>query len=146
MKKVISILLSVIIVASSVFGASFAYANGTATDKLEEIQNMPGFVPGENSIIQRNCYGFVSEVCKKLYGVPYAEGLYNNYQVKHNSGNFTTSDTFTSKKQFPMRNLLKMLSISLLQMQLRAILCTMVRSTTLQEKLTLLLFSILIQQ
>lgn len=84
MKKVISILLSVIIVASSVFGASFAYANGTATDKLEEIQNMPGFVPGENSIIQRNCYGFVSEVCKKLYGVPYAEGLYNNYQVKHN--------------------------------------------------------------
>ena len=101
MKKVISILLSVIIVASSVFGASFAYANGTATDKLEEIQNMPGFVPGENSIIQRNCYGFVSEVCKKLYGVPYAEGLYNNYQVKHNSGNFTTSDTFTSKKTIP---------------------------------------------
>lgn len=101
MKKVISLLLSVIILASSVFASANVYANGTATDKLEDIQTISGFVPGENSIVQRNCYGFASEVCKRLYGVAYAEGLYNNYQVKHNSGNFTTSGTFTSTKTVP---------------------------------------------
>lgn len=101
MKKVISLFLSVIILASSVFASTNVYANGTATDKLEDIQKISGFVPGENSIVQRNCYGFVSEVCKRLYGVAYAEGLYNNYQVKHNSGNFTTLGTFTSTKKVP---------------------------------------------
>lgn len=101
MKKAFSVLLSVIIVALSVLGSTAVYANGTATDKLEDIQTVSGFVPGENSIVQRNCYGFASEVCKRLYGVPYAEGLYNNYQVKHNSGNYVTSGTFTSPKTTP---------------------------------------------
>ena len=70
MKKAFSVLLSVIIVALSVLGSTAVYANGTATDKLEDIQTVSGFVPGENSIVQRNCYGFASEVCKRLYGVP----------------------------------------------------------------------------
>ncbi len=101
MKKAFSVLLSAIIIALSVLGSTAVYANGTATDKLENIQTLSGFVPGGNSIIQRNCYGFASEVCKRLYGVSYSEGLYNNYQVKQNSGNYVTTGTYTSTKTVP---------------------------------------------
>lgn len=100
MKKVISVLLSVIITVLTLLGTTAVSAQGTATDKLEDIQTVGGFVPGQNAAAS-NCYAFVSEVCKKLYGVPYAEGLYNNYHVKHNSGNYETTGIFTSPKTVP---------------------------------------------
>lgn len=102
MKRAFSLILSFIMIISVAVSATSIYASDiTATDKLLEIQKQNGFVNGGESIIKGNCYGFVSEVCKKLYGVPYAEGLYNTYQVKQNSGNFVTKAVFTSPKVVP---------------------------------------------
>lgn len=74
MKKVISVLLSMVIAVTTLFGATSVYANGTATDKLEQIETISGYIPGRTAV-SSNCYTFVSKVCQYLYGVPYAEGL-----------------------------------------------------------------------
>lgn len=100
MKKVISVLLSMVIAVTTLFGATSVYANGTATDKLEQIETISGYIPGQTAV-SSNCYTFVSRVCQYLYGVPYAEGLYNNYHVKHNSGNYETTGIYTSPKTVP---------------------------------------------
>lgn len=100
MKKVISVLLSMVIAVTTLFGATSVYANGTATDKLEQIETISGYIPGQTAV-SSNCYTFVSKVCQYLYGVSYAEGLYNNYHVKHNSGNYETTGIYTSPKTVP---------------------------------------------
>ena len=87
LKRIASYVVSLLVIVSMLLGTSTAFALGTATQRLEDIQQITGFVPGENSIVQNNCYGFVSEVCQKLYGVAYKEGLYNNFRVKQSSGN-----------------------------------------------------------
>ena len=96
LKRITSYVVSLLVIVSMLLGTSTAFALGTATQRLEDIQQITGFVPGENSIIQNNCYGFASEVCQKLYGVAYKEGLYNNFRVKQSSGNYQTVGVFTS--------------------------------------------------
>ena len=96
LKRIASYVVSLLVIVSMLLGTSTAFALGTATQRLEDIQQITGFVPGENSIIQNNCYGFASEVCQKLYGVAYKEGLYNNFRVKQSSGNYQTVGVFTS--------------------------------------------------
>ena len=96
LKRIASYVVSLLVIVSMLLGTSTAFALGTATQRLEDIQQITGFVPGESSIIQNNCYGFASEVCQKLYGVAYKEGLYNNFRVKQSSGNYQTVGVFTS--------------------------------------------------
>lgn len=100
MKKIISLFLSVIILFSTASAtASFSYASTKmfAQDKLEEIQKTKGYIPGKTAVVQGNCYGFVSKVCEKLYGVKYdGEGLYGNYRARHETGNYYTVSTMTA--------------------------------------------------
>lgn len=100
MKKIISLLMSLIMIfgiftvnTSVAYSADKVYAQ----DRLEEIQKISGFIPGKTSIITGNCYGFVSKVCEKLYGVEYnGEGLYGNYKCTHSTGNYYTVATLTT--------------------------------------------------
>ena len=105
MKRIISVFLAAVMLFSvnfgntAVFGASKMYAE----EKLESIQKLSGFVPGNTSIVTGNCYAFVSKVCEKLFGTEYQEELYNGYQCKHRTGKFyevallkTTTDTSTA--------------------------------------------------
>lgn len=100
MKKVISLLMSLVIIlgiftvnTSAAYSADKIYAQ----DKLEKIQKISGFIPGKTSIVTGNCYGFVSKVCEKLYGMEYnGEGLYSNYKCTHKTGNYYTVATLTT--------------------------------------------------
>lgn len=94
LKKAISCLLAIVMLVSS-FGAVSAYAKTTALVALQNIQTTTGFVPGKSSKVQGNCYGFISAVCEKLFGVGYnGEGLYSNYLCKHETGNYYTVATY----------------------------------------------------
>lgn len=100
MKKIISLLMSLIMIlgiftvnSTAAYSADKVYAQ----DKLEEIQKISGFIPGKTAIVTGNCYGFVSKVCEKLYGVEYnGEGLYGNYKCTHSTGNYYTVATLTT--------------------------------------------------
>ena len=104
MKRLLSALLVIIMLFSAFPQSAFAAVTvkGYATDRLAEIQTINGFIPGKTSVEQGNCYGFVSRVCELLYEVQYnGEGLYDNYKVKHYSGNYYTVSTFTSANLSP---------------------------------------------
>ena len=105
MKKILSLFLAFMMLfscctlsASSVFAASKGYAE----EKLIEIEKTKGFIPGKDAAVLYNCYGFVSAVCEKLFGVQYnGEGLYDNYKAKHSSGNYYTVATFETSHTSP---------------------------------------------
>lgn len=66
-----------------------------ALDALKKIQTTTGFIPGKTAKVTNNCYGFISAVCEKLYGVGYnGEGLHGNYMCTHSSGNYYTVATY----------------------------------------------------
>lgn len=104
MKKIISIILAFSIALSLFTFSSFSALSASKTyaeDKLVDIQKTSGFIPGKDAKVLGNCYGFISAVCEKLYGVAYQEGLYNNYLVKHQTGNYKTVATFTTSHTTP---------------------------------------------
>lgn len=100
MKKLTSLILAVIMLFSALSVQSAVYASGRefALDHLQTIQKTKGYIPKQTAAVTGNCYGFVSSVCGKLYGVQYnGEGLYNSYQCRHSSGNYKTVSTYKNK-------------------------------------------------
>ena len=104
MKRIQSLFLAFIMLfscctlTSTAFGASKSYAE----DRLLEIEKSSGFIPGKDAAVLNNCYGFVSAVCEKLFGVQYnGEGLYDNYKAKHSTGNYYTVATFETSHTTP---------------------------------------------
>lgn len=84
--------------ALSVQSAAYASGRKFALDRLQTIQKTKGYIPKQTAAVTGNCYGFVSSVCGKLYGVQYnGEGLYNSYKCRHSSGNYKTVSTYTNK-------------------------------------------------
>ena len=105
MKKILSLFLALTMLFSCCFQTvhcALAANKIYAEDRLSEIEKTKGFVPGKDAAVLYNCYGFVSAVCKKLFGVEYnGEGLYDNYKARHSSGNFYTVKTFESANKTP---------------------------------------------
>lgn len=104
MKKILSVFLAAILLFSAFTAQSitaYSAAKPTALEKLESIQKTTGFIPGKTAVVTGNCYAFVSKVCEKLYGVPYQEGLYDNYKVHHYSGNYYTVATYKTTHSSP---------------------------------------------
>ncbi len=97
MKKIISVVSALAIMLTMLtFGTVdvFAEEKQTAEERLAEIQQMNGFVPGETAIVTGNCFRFVCEICEELYGVTYyQEIMYSGYKVKHDTGRFYTVST-----------------------------------------------------
>ena len=77
---------------------------------LETLQTKNGYIPGKSAKVVGNCFGFVSAVCKELYGVTYYnEQMRGSYRYNH-TGNYYTvaSKTFSaanyccpSKRRWP---------------------------------------------
>lgn len=104
MKRIISSVMALIILLSvCVQGlTAFSATKELAIDKLERIQTTTGYIPKKTAAVVGNCYGFIASVCEKLYGVTYnGEGLYNAYQCRHESGNYYTVKTYTTKHTSP---------------------------------------------
>ena len=105
MKRILSLFLAFLMLFSVCtigISNSFAESKTYAEDKLIEIEKTTGFIPGKNAAVLYNCYGFVSAVCEKLFGVGYnGEGLYSNYKAKHASGNYYTVATFETANKTP---------------------------------------------
>ncbi len=106
MKKTLSLFLAFIIMISATVLAptsAFSATKTYAEDKLVEIQKQAGFVPGKTAIVTGNCFKFVCEVCKKLYGVTYDnEILYGNFRANHSyTGKYYTVDTYTTTHTSP---------------------------------------------
>lgn len=97
MKKLISLLLALIMLFSALSSSASAFAADKkyVADVLTSIQKQGGFVPGETAAVVGNCYGFISAVCEKLYGVKYQEQLNSDgYTCKHKTGYFYTVKTY----------------------------------------------------
>ena len=104
MKRIVSVLLALLMLFSAFYTPVSAYSASKmyAEDKLQSIQTQSGFIPGKTAIVTGNCYAFVSKVCEKLYGVKYdGEGLYGNFRAKHQTGNYYTVGTYTTKETYP---------------------------------------------
>lgn len=104
MKKILSLFLTIVMLLCAVTAqdiTAYSASKPTALEKLESIQKTTGFIPGKKAAVTGNCYGFVSKVCEKLYGVPYQEGLYDNYKVHHYSGNYSTIATYKTTHSSP---------------------------------------------
>ena len=57
---------------------------------LETLQTKNGYIPGKSAKVVGNCFGFVSAVCKELYGVTYYnEQMRGSYRYNH-TGNYYT--------------------------------------------------------
>ncbi len=89
MKKTASLLLALIMLIS-VFSSSLVSKAENASSiaqRLAKLQTQSGFIPGGTAAVTGNCYGFISAVCEKLYGVEYQEGLSSNgYTCAHSKG------------------------------------------------------------
>ena len=104
MKRIVSVLLALLMLFSAFYTPVSAYSASKmyAVDKLQSIQTQSGFIPGKTASVTGNCYAFVSKVCEKLYGVKYdGEGLYGNFRAKHQTGNYYTVGTYTTKETYP---------------------------------------------
>lgn len=97
MKRLISVFISLIILvcSASIGVEGYAADKRYAFDALADIQKSGGFVPGETAAVIGNCYGFISAVCEKLYGVKYQEGLNSDgYTCRHKTGYYYTVKTY----------------------------------------------------
>ena len=100
MKKAISFFLAFIMLISAVSFSFTGFAAGKkyVADELSVIQTKSGFVPGKTAAVVGNCYGFISAVCEKLYGVKYqAELTSDGYTCKHRTGYFYTVKTYITQ-------------------------------------------------
>lgn len=95
MKKIISTFLSVTILFSCLFSVSTCYAEDKlhVENALLQLEAQTGYVPGQTSSVTYNCFGFVSDICEKLYGVSYYyEQQDGNYKFRHTSNYYTVSE------------------------------------------------------
>ncbi len=97
MKKISSFILALIMSISCIFsGATFSYADTRphVEDALNSLETQAGYIPFQASSVQYNCFGFISDVCAKLYGVTYYnEVQVGNYRYQHSSNYFTVAET-----------------------------------------------------
>lgn len=94
MKKITSFILALIISITCIFSAGVSYADTRphVEDALNNLQTQSGYIPFKNSSVQYNCFGFISDVCARLYGVTYYyEQQVGNYRFNHTSNYFTVS-------------------------------------------------------
>lgn len=94
MKKISSFILAFIISITCIFSAGVSYADNRphVEDALNNLQTQAGYIPKKNSSVQYNCFGFISDVCARLYGVTYYyEQQVGNYRFNHTSNYFTVS-------------------------------------------------------
>ena len=74
MKKILSVFLAALFVICTAFAApvtASAAARQHVENALETLQTKNGYIPGKSAKVVGNCFGFVSAVCKELYGVTY---------------------------------------------------------------------------
>ena len=86
MRKIISFILAVILSVSCIFTAITSYADDRAhiEDTLNALETQAGYIPFQYSSVQYNCFGFISDVCAKLYGVTYNNEIQSgNYRFVH---------------------------------------------------------------
>lgn len=96
MKKTISALLSLVLALSCILSAGEFYADDKIhiEDALIQLETQTGYIPGKTSSVTYNCFGFVSDICQKLYGVSYYyEQQDGNYKFIHTNNYFTVADT-----------------------------------------------------
>ena len=108
MKKILSVFLAALFVICTAFAVpvtASAAARQHVEGALETLQTKNGYIPGKSAKVVGNCFGFLSAVCKELYGVTYYnEQMRGSYRYNH-TGNYYTvaSKTFsaatTSAKQ-----------------------------------------------
>ena len=94
MKRIISFILAFIISINCIFSAGISYADNRPhiEDALNNLQTQAGYIPFQNSSVQYNCFGFISDVCARLYSVTYYyEQQVGNYRFNHTSNYFTVS-------------------------------------------------------
>lgn len=96
MKKLLSLIMSIIISLSciSVSGTAYAEELPHIEDAILSLETQTGYIPWQNSSVQGNCFAFISDVCAKLYGVTYYyEQMVGNYQFNHTNNYFTVAET-----------------------------------------------------
>lgn len=97
MKKISSFILALIMSISCIFaGATSSYADTRPhiEDTLNALETQAGYIPFQYSSVQYNCFGFISDVCAKLYGVSYYNEIQvGNYRFQHTPNYFTVSQT-----------------------------------------------------
>ncbi len=94
MRKIISFILAVILSVSCIFTAITSYADDRAhiEDTLNALETQAGYIPFQYSSVQYNCFGFISDVCAKLYGVTYNNEIQSgNYRFVHTQNYFTVA-------------------------------------------------------
>ena len=94
MKRISSFILAFIISITCIFSAGVSYADNRPhiEDALNNLQTQVGYIPFQNSSVQYNCFGFISDVCARLYSVTYYyEQQVGNYRFNHTSNYFTVS-------------------------------------------------------
>ena len=101
MKKILSVFLAALFVICTAFAVpvtASAAARQHVENALETLQTKNGYIPGKSAKVVGNCFGFVSAVCKELYGVTYYnEQMRGSYRYNH-TGNYYTvaSKTFSA--------------------------------------------------
>ena len=100
-KKILSVFLAALFVICTAFAVpvtASAAARQHVENALETLQTKNGYIPGKSAKVVGNCFGFVSAVCKELYGVTYYnEQMRGSYRYNH-TGNYYTvaSKTFSA--------------------------------------------------
>lgn len=100
-KKILSVFLAALFVIGTAFAVPVTATAATrqhVTDALETLQTKTGFIPGKTAKVTGNCFGFVSAVCKELYGVTYYnEQMRGSYRYNHTENYYTVaSKTFSA--------------------------------------------------
>ena len=95
MKRITSLLLAVILSFGCIFGTITSYADDRphVEDTLNALETQAGYIPFQYSSIQYNCFAFISDVCKKIYGVTYNNEVQSgNYRFTHTPNYFTVAE------------------------------------------------------
>ncbi len=97
MKKILSVFLAALFVICTAFAVPATACAATrlhVTDALETLQTKTGYISGKTAKVTGNCFGFVSAVCKELYGVTYYnEQMRGSYRYNHTENYYTVAST-----------------------------------------------------
>ena len=101
MKKVLSVFLAALFVICTAFAVPATAGAATrqhVENALETLQTKSGYILGKSAKVVGNCFGFVSAVCKELYGVTYYnEQMQGSYRYNHTENYYTVaSKTFSA--------------------------------------------------
>ena len=101
MRKILSVFLAALFVICTAFAVPVTASAATrqhVEGALETLQTKTGYIPGKSAKVTGNCFGFVSAVCKELYGVTYYnEQMRGSYRYNHTENYYTVaSKTFSA--------------------------------------------------